>query len=125
MVRPRPVFVAFAAGFVVAAGFHVVALAAPGVDIPTPAWRHALFVAINLGAAAGMIFRPRGFALAFAVLTAQQLYSHGRTLVSALAEGRVDWPSVAVLVAMPVALVLLARERQSRHSPPAPPDDRA
>jgi hypothetical protein len=110
--RPRPVFVAFAAGFALAAAFHVAAIVAPGIDVPSPAWRHGLFVGINLAAAAGMIFRPRGFAIAFAILTAQQVYSHGTTLVTAWQhESRIDWPSVVVLVAMPSALVLLARSR--------------
>ena len=114
MGRVRPVFVVFACGFIAAAAFHIAAIAFPGVDIPSPAWRHALFIAVNLGAAAGMIFRPRWFALPFAVLTAQQVYSHGMTLVSAWRSGRIDWPSVVVLVAMPLALFLLVRDGHTR-----------
>jgi hypothetical protein len=123
MPRARPVFVALAVGFAAAAVFHAVAIFSPGIDVPSPAWRHALFVTINVAVAAGMLVRPRGFALAFAALTAQQLYSHGVTLVGAWRrEARVDWPSVVVLVAMPLVLVLLAF---ARHSPPPRRDDPA
>jgi hypothetical protein len=123
MPRPRPAFVVLAIGFAAAAAFHAVAIFSPQIDIPSPAWRHAVFVAINLAVAAGIIFRPRGFALAFAALTAQQVYSHGVTLVGVWRrETRVDWPSVVVLVAMPLVLALLARPR---HSPTPPRDDRA
>ena len=109
----KQVFVVLSVGFAAAAVFHAVAIFAPGIDVPSPAWRHALFVAINLAVAAGVLLRPRGFAFAFAALTAQQVYSHGVTLVLAWRrEGRVDWPSVVVLVAMPLVLVLLVRARQ-------------
>jgi len=105
------VFKLFSAGFVVAAVFHLAALRDPAAGDGSPAWRHGLFAAINAVAAAGMIRRSRAFAAAFAVLCAQQLYSHGTALASVWRdEGRVDWASVVVLVAMPVALVLLVRD---------------
>lgn len=99
--------VAFA--FVAAAATHVLAIA----RADPPVSRHALFVAINLATAAGVVLRPRGFAIAFAALTAQQLYSHGGAAIRAWRdEGRVDWPSVIVVVAMPVVLALLVRDRK-------------
>jgi hypothetical protein len=49
---------AFTASFVLSAAFHVAAVAAPSVDPSAPAWRHALFVAINVACAVGF-GRPR------------------------------------------------------------------
>jgi hypothetical protein len=64
-----------------------------------------LFIAINLVFAVGFLRPWRGFGLLVALLTAQQLLSHGVTLVRVLqAEQRLDWPSVLVLLGMPLAL---------------------
>jgi hypothetical protein len=74
-------------------------------------------VAINLGLAAGLWVRPKGFFWVFAALTAQQLHSHGRALLQVASEQhRVDWASVAVLLALPVLLGLLWQERRARAS---------
>jgi hypothetical protein len=119
------VFWLFAAAFAVAALFHLAASIDPALDDSSPRWRHLLFVAINAAAAAGMIRRPRGFPLAFAILCAQQLYSHGTALVLAWTrDHRIDVASVIVVTAMPVALALLLRDATSppaahrRSSPP-------
>lgn len=117
----RVLFVAIASCFAVAAIFHVVALFAPQVAEPSPAWRHALFAAINVAFAIGMLARPAWYVLAFAALSAQQLYSHGAYGVDVWRrEERVDWASVLVVVAMPLVLALLVvdarrtRRRQVR-----------
>lgn len=108
----------FSAGFCVAAIFHLAALIDPTLGEPAPPWRHVLFAAINVAAAVGMARRPRGFVLAFAVLLAQQLYSHGTALVSTCrSDHRVDWASVVVLVVMPAAFALLVRDARVSRSP--------
>jgi hypothetical protein len=95
--------------------FH--ALAALGVlpaGSSTPA-RHALFVLINLAAAAGVWRRPRGFVWLFAALTAQQLYSHGSDAWREHAAGAsIDPASLVVLVGMPLVLFALAWDARSR-----------
>ena len=75
-----------------------------------PRWRHALFAAIDLLAAVGFLkrTRSRAFAFSFGVLTVQQLFSHGGAALRAWqVEGRVDVTSLAVLVVMPLATLLL------------------
>ena len=100
----------FALGFAAGAVYHAVGLARPAWTEPAPAWRHALFVAVNAAAAAGLLrYRP-AFLLPFAGLVLQQVWSHGRYgWLVWRAQGRVDWASVAVLVFMPFLLVLLVR----------------
>jgi MYXO-CTERM domain-containing protein len=120
---PRRVFAAVAAFFVVGAAFHVVALVRPAVGDPSPPWRHALFVLINLAVALGLRRRPRGFAFGFALLTAQQLWSHGLTAALVWSdERRLDWASVLVVAGMPIVLALLVvdvRARRRREALPA------
>lgn len=112
------VFQLLAAGFAVAALFHLAALIAPGLGDSSPPWRHLLFAAINVAAAVGMLRRPRGFAIAFAILCAQQIYSHGTALVAAWrVEHRMDWASAIVLVTMPIALALLVRDARATPRP--------
>ncbi len=110
-------FLALALAFAGAAAFHAAAIAWPGIAEPSPDWRHALFVGINLALAAGLLARPRWFAFVFAAFTLQQLYSHGSQgwRVWHL-EHRLDWASLIVVVALPPVLVMLWREpaRQRR-----------
>jgi hypothetical protein len=57
----------------------------------------------------------RGFVVLFAILTAQQLYSHATYMLTTWRdERRVDWASAVVLLAMPLVLVLLARDGARR-----------
>ena len=60
-----------------------------------------------------MLRRPRWFVFAFAVLCAQQLYSHG-TFAWAMwrDHAQIDWASIVVLVTMPAALALLVIDRR-------------
>ena len=68
---------------------------------------------IDLALGAGLWFRPRGFFWVFAALTVQQLHSHGHALLQALSEQqRIDWPSTAVLVGLPIILWLLWQDRR-------------
>ena len=118
------VFVAVAIAFGVSAIFHVAAIASPDLDPSAPAWRHGLFIGINLACAAGFILRPRAFIPAFGALVVQQLASHGAMAWNAWHLDRhVDVASLAVLLFMPAALVLLiadARARPRRLSQVAP-----
>jgi hypothetical protein len=93
--RLTPVFVAIAVAFVVGAIWHAT----------QPGARHHVFVAINALAAIGLVLRPRGFVIPFAVLTAQQLISHGGDLAR-----RFDGASLGVVILLPATLALLAFE---------------
>ncbi|MFO0553322.1 MAG: hypothetical protein U0271_33370 [Polyangiaceae bacterium] len=117
-VNPRW-FYPFAAAFVFTACFHVAAAVDGRIDPAAPAWRHLLFVGINLACVGGLLRRPSYFVPPFAVLLVQQTWSHGGALLGSLAPGeRFDWPSLSVVLVMPLAfgLVLvdvLARRRSS------------
>jgi hypothetical protein len=91
-----------AAAFAAVAAFHAVALVAPGVAPPSPAWRHALFVVVNGAYAVGFAVRPRWLFVAFLLLAVQQVVSHGAAFVNARAEGWVDWQSLVVLGSLPL-----------------------
>lgn len=87
----------------------------PDLAEPSPPWRHALFAAVNLSAAVGALWRPRGVVAAFALLTAQQLYSHGAYALDVWRdERRVDWASAVVLAGMPVVLALFVADARAR-----------
>ncbi|HVY25806.1 MAG TPA: hypothetical protein VHB79_04615 [Polyangiaceae bacterium] len=97
------------ASFALGALFHGYASI---VGDSSPPWRHALFVAINLGAAWGCWRKPPWFIWPFALLLLQQLYSHGRDFVRAWPE-HLDTRSLAVLVWMPVVAIALWRQRRA------------
>ncbi|MEO6418545.1 MAG: hypothetical protein ABIP39_04020 [Polyangiaceae bacterium] len=104
------VFALLAFGFFAAASFHAVAIFAPSIGPPSPTWRHALFVLVNVSVALGMLTRPRWFTPLFGLLCVQQLVSHGLFSWDVWqAEHRIDWGSVVVFVFMPATLVLLLR----------------
>ena len=115
MPRPRLLlapwrwdFAALAGAFVFTACFHVAAAIRSEIDPEAPAWRHLLFVGINLTCVLGLLVRPLVFIPAFAVLTAQQLGSHGgHAWRMHVEQGAVDFPSLAVLAVMPTTLLLL------------------
>ena len=105
---------AFAIGLALAAGYHVIAIMNGSGSLG----RHALFVLVNLVFAFGF-WRPfRGFVVLVALLAVQQLVSHGQTLWRVHAtEQRIDWPSVIVLIAMPLAVALVVADARSRRKP--------
>lgn len=111
---PRLVSIAF----VVAAGFHAVALAWPAIAEPEPAWRHGLFIAINVALAVGVWFRPPWFAAVFVVVTAQQLVSHGSSAWHTWHDAdRIDWASaIAIPFVAGVCVWLLHDARIRRRS---------
>src|SRR5437870_1097134 len=127
----RVAFRLAAVGAVAAAAIHILGLTVPAfaaVNYPGyPAWRHGVFIAINLSAAWLFVRRPWWFVWAYAVLTAQVLYSHGGSAwTSWQRDGRVAWIDAAALIAIPLALVLLAVDyRAMRASAANEPRDRS
>jgi hypothetical protein len=110
----RLAFQALVVVFGAAALYHVTAIFDPTMDPASPAWRHALFVGLNLACAAGFATRPPPFVPLFALLVVQQLLSHGADAWHAWHEGgRVDVTSFGVVVLMPFALVLLELDRRA------------
>lgn len=106
-------FIVLAIGALLAAVYHMVGLFYPINDAPV--WRHALFVAINLLLAICLYKRPAFFLPLFALLMLQQFYSHGTELITAWsAEHRVDWPSVLVLIFLPITLYALWVDYRSK-----------
>lgn len=61
--------------------FHALALFWPGISEPMPWSTHATFVAINLFFGVAFVRRVRWLAAPFALLTLQQLWSHGGELL--------------------------------------------
>ena len=110
-----------AAGAVVAAGIHATALAVPAFGAVTysptyPAWRHVVFIGIDATAAWMFLRRPIWFVWAFAVLTAQVLYSHGGSAwASWQRDGGMAWIDGLALIAIPLALALLIVDWRQRH----------
>jgi hypothetical protein len=101
-------FTALAGAFVFTACFHVAAAMRSEIDPEAPAWRHLLFVGINLTCVIGLLVRPLVFIPAFAALTVQQVWTHGgHAWRMHVEQGAVDLPSLAVLAVMPTTLMLL------------------
>lgn len=89
---------------------HAYRLFVPGTFDPSPPWRHAAFVFINLAVAAGLLRPRRQWLLPLGVLVVQQLYSHGTSAVHAwLHQGEVDWTSLGILVLLPLTFGALWR----------------
>lgn len=106
-------FKLLAAGAVCAAIYHAIGLFYPINEAPV--WRHALFAVINVVAAVCFIKRPACFLPVFALLTVQQFYSHGTFLIYTWQQKQtIDWPSVLVLVFMPIALYALWEDYQAK-----------
>jgi len=113
------VFRLAAAGAAVAAGIHASALALPRFAAAAyspayPAWRHIVFIAVDSAVAWLFLRRPRWFVWAYAVLTAQVLYSHGGAAWTAWhRDGHLSWIDAAAIVAVPLGLAVLVTEHGS------------
>jgi short-subunit dehydrogenase len=101
--------------FAAAAVFHAAAFVRPGIAEPMPRWFHALFVAVNLLLVAGILRRPRGFVVAYALYTIQQLVEHGErgSRIWSM-EHRLDWASLVSVAFVPIVLVLLAADARAK-----------
>lgn len=104
-------FTAFALLAFAAMVYHIVGSIKP-FDT-TPAWRHALFIGINIICIYGLLKRPVWFTWFWALLTIQQLYSHGSHFVRLLSEGEFVWIDFGVLILMPVIFILLMVDKKS------------
>lgn len=86
--------------------FHLIGIFYPLNS--SPAWRHALFVGINLFCAYGFLKRPRFFVYFFFLLLLQQIYSHGGSAVAMWTQHHIiSWFDLAVVLFMSLAFVLL------------------
>ncbi len=103
-------------GAVGVACFHGAAIIVPTISEPSPPWRHALFIGVNLFFGFAFLRRARWLPVPFAVLSAQQVYSHGTDLIEARAVGHTDLQSLAVLATLPVLAVLVALGRVPRRA---------
>lgn len=86
----------------------------------TPAWRHAVFAAVDTALFYGLLKRPRWFIWFFGIACLQQVYSHGSYATAVWkTQHMVDWISVLVVLAMPLLFLLLLWEQRLRKKVPA------
>jgi len=114
----KNIFRACAGLLLVAAIYHLAALTVASLAPPGAPWRHGLFIAIDLTAAVLMLRRPVWFVPIFALLTIQQIWSHGESLWDHWRlESQIHWISLATIIAAPAMLALLVSDLRSRASP--------
>ena len=83
--------------------------------------RHEVFVGLNLALATLLVLRPRWALVPAALLSVQQLWSHGSDLIDSMrGPGPFDWASALVLVFFPALLTLLVVERRTAGTPERP-----
>ena len=110
------VFAGSAVLFVGAGLYHLYGLIATLAD-PNLAAFHAAFVVIDPVTAYLLLRRPDWFSYAFAVLTFQQIYSHGMEALTAWrATSAIDYVSLFIVVFMPSLLVLVIYDALLRKS---------
>ena len=117
MLSSQNTYRLLALAFCAAASFHVAALLWPQIAEPASPWSHALFVFINAALAVGLLRRPRGFVLVFALFTLEQLISHATSgWLIWRDQHRVDWASVVTLLFVPTVLAMLVRDARGRRA---------
>jgi hypothetical protein len=107
-------FIAFALLAFAAMVYHIICAIEPFDS--TSAWRHSLFIGINIICMYGLLQRPVWFTWFWALLTVQQLYSHGSHFVRLLSENKFILIDFGVLVLMPVIFILLLINKKSTHN---------
>lgn len=105
------IFIVFALLAFAAMIYHITGVIKP-FDA-TPAWRHSLFIGINIICIFGLLKRPNWFVWFWGILTLQQLYSHGSHFLRLLEEGKFTWIDLGVLILMPVIFILLLLDKKS------------
>jgi hypothetical protein len=81
------------------------------------AWRHFLFVLINLICIYGFIKRPNYFVYFFGLLLFQQYYSHGSYLIDLWIQSRkIHWISVFDLLLLPIGFIGLVEDYKYKKS---------
>ena len=97
----------------VVAIYHAIGIFYPVND--SPAWRHGLFIVVSGFCCYGFLKRPNYFVYLFGVLSLQQFYSHGSAILNTWsAQHKIDWISVAVLVAIPILLYNLVADAREK-----------
>jgi len=112
------VFAWLAGGSALAAAYHLAAFATQfaHAQVNAAAWRHLVFVGIDIALAVLLLWRPRWLIAPVAIVTAQASWSHGHGLWNAWHSARqVDWVSVAVFLYLPF---LVAAAISNAFSPP-------
>lgn len=75
----------------------------------SPAWRHGLFLVVNITLMYGLLKRPRWLIWLVGILTLQQLYSHGTYAYMVWQkEHTIDWASIAIIIFLPVLFFLVS-----------------
>lgn len=109
-------FQGFAILFLLAAIYHIVGAFFYKVD-DSPAWRHLLFVGINLWCMYGVLKRPAYFVYVVVLLLIQQYYSHGTYMMRLWAEQKqIHWISVVDLLLLPVAFICLMEDAKMKRA---------
>jgi hypothetical protein len=103
-------FIAFALLAFAAMVYHIIGAIKP-LDA-TPAWRHSLFIGINIICIYGLLKKPTWFLWFWGILTLQQLYSHGSHFLRLLEKDKFIWIDFGVLLLMPLIFILLIVERK-------------
>ena len=116
MAKDHTLFVIAAILFAGAALFHLYGLVTSLSDMKLAAF-HGAFVVIDPATAFFLVRRPGWFPYAFAVLTVQQIYSHGMDALNAWRNsGNIDIVSLFIVVFMPALLALLIYDAVNRKS---------
>jgi hypothetical protein len=103
-------FIGFALLAFAAMVYHIIGAIKP-FDA-TPAWRHSLFIGINIICMYGLLKRPIWFVWFWGLLTLQQFYGHGSHFFKSLGEDKFIWIDFGVLLLMPLIFILLLTERK-------------
>ena len=102
-------FILFAIVLISAAIYHLLRLIYKADDVP--AWRHLLFVGIDLFCAYGALQRPKYFVYFIALFFMQQYYTHGTYLLHYwLEKKQIHWISVFDLLLLPIGLTCLIED---------------
>ena len=116
MAKSPILFVIAAIPFAGAALFHLYGLVTSLGDMKLAAF-HGAFVVVDPVTAFLLLRRPNWFPYAFAVLTVQQVYSHGMDALNAWRDtGSVDFVSLFIVIFMPALLALLIYDAVNRKS---------
>ena len=113
-------FRVMAAGFAVAALYHLAALAIPAfanIAYPPmyPPLRHVAFVIADVLGASLFLSRPRWFLWPYLVLTLQVLQGHGvRAWRTWTLERRINWIDAITVLVVLFGLILLLLDRAQR-----------
>lgn len=105
----------FSVAFIVAALYHFFQLVHVFGDVQAVAF-HGSFVLIDVFVAFAIWRRLPGLLFLVAILTAEQLYSHGSAAWYAWQEAhQIDVISWVVVIAMPLLLIFVVLDRASKH----------